>query len=224
MKILKSTHYILLFSLLLAVTSCFEIVEEVEMNSDGTGKLMFTLNMSQSKNKLASIMLLDSINGYKVPSKNDIKKGLDEIVAELKKADGVTNVKKKEDYENFIFAVSCDFSNIENINNLTDEITRKQKNAASSAYLFDISKANFTRKYAYSSEIKKQYNKLQSENKKVFNDATYTIIYRFDKEIASQKNRLAKTSKSKKSSMQRINAMDFINGSSDISNNIQLQK
>lgn len=87
-----------------------------------------------------------------------------------------------------------------------------------------MSKANFTRKYSYSSEIKKQYNKLQSENKKVFNDATYTIIYRFDKEIASQKNPLAKTSKSKKSSMQRINAMDFINGSSDISNAIQLKK
>ncbi|MGJ8591534.1 MAG: hypothetical protein ACSHXF_03240 [Aquaticitalea sp.] len=224
MKTSKIGSYILLFFVFFTVTSCFEIVEEVEMNSDGTGKLMFTLNMSQSKNKLASIMLLDSINGYKVPSKKDIQSGINDIISELKRAEGVRNIQKKEDYENFIFSVSCDFKKIENINNLTDEITRKQKNTASSTYLFNTSKSNFTRKYTYSNEIKKQYNKLHSENKKVFNDATYTIIYRFDKTIVTQKNPTAKISKSKKSSMQRINAMDFINGSSDISNSIQLQK
>lgn len=224
MKLRKIANCLLVLILISTLTSCFEIIEEVEMNSDGTGKLMFTLNMSQSRSKLASIMLLDSVNGYKVPSRTDIQKGLNEIVAELKSTKGVTNVKKKEDYENFIFTVSCDFSKIENINNLTDDLMKKQKSTATPTYLFEISKANFKRKYSYSNEIKKQYNKLQSENKKVFNDATYTIIYRFDKEIVSQNNAMAKTSKSKKASMQRVNVMDFINGSSDISNSIQLKK
>lgn len=224
MNVRNSGFYFIFLVLALTFLSCFEIIEEVEVHNDGTGQLMYTLNMSQSKSKLASIMLLDSINGYKVPSKNDIKKGLDEIVTELNKTEGVTNVKKKEDYENFIFSVSCNFTKIENINTLTEEISSKQKNSASSAYLFDKTKANFIRKYSYSKEIKKQYDKLQAENKKVFNDATYTIIYRFDKEIVSQKNALAKTSKSKKASMQRIKAMNFINGNSDISNAIQLQK
>ena len=98
MKLRK--YFLFLFLLIIACTfqSCFEIIEEVEMHSDGTGQLMFTLNLSQSKSKMASIMLLDSINGYKVPSKKDIKKSIDELVADLKKAEGVSNVKKKEDF------------------------------------------------------------------------------------------------------------------------------
>lgn len=71
----------------LSITSCFEIIEEIDLKSDGTGTMTYTLNLSKSKSKLASIMLLDSINGYKVPSRADIQKGLEDIVSELNKAE-----------------------------------------------------------------------------------------------------------------------------------------
>lgn len=211
--------------ILISTTSCFEIIEEVDIKSDGTGSMVFTLNMSKSKTKLASIMLMDSINGYKVPSREDIRKGLNDVVRELTKSDGISNIEKKEDYENFVFSVSCDFMQIENINSLVDGVSKKQKaNATMSSYFFDAHRGNFKRNYTYTTELKRQYNKLKTENKKVFDDASYTIIYRFDKEVLSQTNPTAKISKSRKAIMQRVAAMEIINGKSSIANTIQLTK
>ncbi|HIC30718.1 MAG TPA: hypothetical protein EYO76_02255, partial [Flavobacteriaceae bacterium] len=128
MKLTKLLIYSSLFILFLTFSSCFEVIEEVDLNSDGSGSITFTLNMSQSKSKLASIMLLDSVNGVKVPSRKDIQNGINDVVEELKKAKGISNIKKTEDYENFIFSVKCDFRDIENINNIVEESLSKQKN------------------------------------------------------------------------------------------------
>ncbi|WGD35865.1 hypothetical protein [Olleya sp. YS] len=218
---LKTCMLLLFFGL----TSCFEIIEEIDLKSDGTGTMTFTLNMSKSKSKLASIMLLDSINGYKVPSREDIQKSLNQMVSELKKAEGLSNIKKTADYDNFVFSITCDFKSIENINKLTNKVTGEQKHSTGlNAYFFDKNNGNFKRKYTYSSDVKKQYNKLKSENKKVFDDASYTVIYRFDKEVVSQNNKQAKVSKSKKAVMQRVSALDIINGTGNFSTQITLQK
>nr|BFF39643.1 hypothetical protein BACY1_14480 [Tenacibaculum mesophilum] len=75
-KVFMNKKILLLFSTIsiLLFTSCFEFVEEVSFNKDGSGSAVLTINLSKSKTKLASIMLLDSINGYKVPSKVTIRK------------------------------------------------------------------------------------------------------------------------------------------------------
>lgn len=224
MKLPNYLKYCLLL-VFFGLTSCFEIIEEIDLKSDGTGTMTFTLNMSKSKSKLASIMLLDSINGYKVPSRADIQKSLDKMVVELKKAEGLTNIKKTADYDNFIFSVKCDFKSIENINKLTNKVVSEQKhNTGLNAYFFDRNILKFKRKYTYSDDIKKQYSKLKSENKKVFDDASYTVIYRFDKEVESQNNKQAKVSKSKKAVMQRVSALDIINGTGNFSTQINLKK
>ena len=56
-----------LIGLLLLLSSCFDIVEEIDLNENGSGTYGITLNLSQSKIRLSSIMLLDSSQGYKVP-------------------------------------------------------------------------------------------------------------------------------------------------------------
>ena len=58
----------------------------------------------------------------------------------------------------------------------------------------------------------------------MFNDASYTVIYRFDNEVVSQNNKQAKVSNSKKAVMQRVSAMDVINGTGDFTTHIQLKK
>ncbi|QXP60554.1 hypothetical protein [Olleya sp. HaHaR_3_96] len=225
MRIRNLFKYCLLLIIGITITSCFEIIEEIDLKSDGTGTMTYTFNLSQSKSKLASIMLLDSINGYKVPSRADIQKGLEDVVSELKKAEGITNIRKTADYDNFVFSVKCDFNKMENINKITNQVSNNQKNkTVISSYFFDDTKGAFKRKYVYSNDIKKEYSKLKTENKKVFDDASYTVIYRFDKEVNSQNNPQAKVSKSKKAVMQRVSALDVINGSGNFSTQIQLKK
>lgn len=223
MQFLKLLKFILSGLSLLTLTSCFEIIEEVALNNDGSGQMTFTVNMSQSKTKLASIMLMDSINGYKVPSRNDIEEKLNEIVVNLKQTSGISNIQKTADYQNFIFSVKCDFKNIETISSLINSASQKQINQAPpSSYTFDTSKGKFERSFTNSDLLKKYYNKLKSDNKKIFTESSYTIIYRFQREIKSQSNHQGKISKSGKAIMQRHNALDLINGATNVANTIQL--
>ncbi|WP_108867775.1 hypothetical protein [Aquimarina aquimarini] len=217
---------LILLVVLLSLTSCFEIIEEVNLNKDGSGDFVLTINLSQSKSKITSIMLLDSINGHKVPSREGIQQGMIEVVNYLKKSKGIYNVTKKEDYENYVFSVQCSFKNINSINNLTKEVLGKQKVKIQSynTYEYDVSNKEFTKEYNYDSQLLKQYNKLPVDTKKVFENASYTGIYRFNEQIQSVSNTKAKVSKSKKAAMLRVNAIDLINGHTKLNTKIQLAK
>ncbi|MEC3880624.1 hypothetical protein [Parapedobacter sp. 10938] len=74
---------VLLLPLCALFSSCFQLIKEMTVNSDGSGTFALTANLSQSRSKLASVMLLDSINGHKVPSKPDVRKeiSLDRYIA-----------------------------------------------------------------------------------------------------------------------------------------------
>lgn len=71
---LKQFYKLLSFIVLIPfLSSCFEVIEEIALKNDGTGDVVLTINLSQSKTKVASVMLLDSVQGYKVPSKQKIQ-------------------------------------------------------------------------------------------------------------------------------------------------------
>ena len=100
---MKILYKVIVFLALFSLTGCFEVVEEVTLNEDGSGKVTFNINMSQSKTKLNSIMLMDSINGYKIPKKSDINNAILKIEQHLKNTPGISNINKVVDYKNFIF-------------------------------------------------------------------------------------------------------------------------
>ncbi|HWW37956.1 hypothetical protein [Pedobacter sp.] len=220
--------YLYLFLILVACccSSCFQIVEEINLSDNGTGTVNLTVNLSQSKTKVASILLLDSVNGYKIPSKQKIQKEMDEVVTYLKNSKGITNVSRKLDLENFIASVSFSFNNISNINNISQNVLKKLKvNAiSSSSYSFSAANHVFERNYAHHKEALVQYNKLKPEVKNVFKEATYTSIYRFEVPVSVCTNPLAKVSASKKAVMVRTGMLGLINGKTNISNRITLSK
>ncbi|KAG1647941.1 hypothetical protein GQR58_030216 [Nymphon striatum] len=86
--------------------------------------------MSKSKTKLASLMLLDSINGYKVPSEDDINEVLKDALLHLEKSEGISNIKQTKDFKNYIFTIACDFKNIESINGAQELISKIPSNAS----------------------------------------------------------------------------------------------
>ncbi|MET4137821.1 hypothetical protein [Pedobacter sp. UYP1] len=222
----KALRYLLLLLTLCCFSSCFQIIEEINMANDGSGTVNLTVNLSASRSKVASIMLLDSINGYKVPTKQTIQKEMDEIVAYLKKAKGISNVKKKVDFDNFIVSLSFAFEQVSNINNINQSVLKKLKiNAVNnSSYAYTIATGTFQRNYTHTKEAVIQYNKLKPEVKNVFKEATYTSIYRFEKPVVSSANPLAKVSKSKKAILLNTGILGLINGKTNISNQIILSK
>jgi len=207
-------------------SSCFEIIEEITLRPDGSGDMTITINLSQSKTKVASIMLMDSINGYRVPTKQTIQREINEAVADLKKMPGISNVKSTADFTNYIGTITFSFKEVANINNISKKILEAQKIKTSnvSTYTYNKATTTFSREYKYNASAKSEFNKLKKEDKEVFKTATYTSIYRFPTTIVKHSNPLAKVSKSQKAVMQKCSVMDLINGKTSVTNIVQLSK
>ncbi len=222
----KLVTFLLLLCLPVLFSSCFEIIEEINLNTDGSGTMVITVNLSQSKTKVASILLMDSINGYKVPQKADIQREINAAVANLKTMPGISNVKSSTDFNNYIASISFSFKDVSNVNNISKKILEAQKLKSTniSTYSYNKATGTFAREYKYYAAAKTEYNKLKKEDKEIFKTATYTGIYRFQAPIARHNNQLAKVSKSQKAIMHKCSMMELINGSVSLSNQIQLAK
>lgn len=223
----KTISYFCLLACLSLCTACFDILEEINLNQDGSGTMLVTLNMSKSKTKLASIMLLDSINGYKVPSKDDMNEAMKDVVAHLQKTEGITNIKKTKDFDNYIFTIACDFTKVENINDIFKELIRKQNKNGGTQFTtknfsFNSGTKTFQRDFTYDPSIKKSFARMNKEDQEIFDETNYTCIYRFDESVKSVSNKNAKISPNKKAVMLRIDAMSFISGEKTVQNKIQL--
>ena len=219
----KGVKFIFL-GLLVLCTSCFEIIEEVIFNKDGSGHVILTMNLSKSKTKLNSIMLLDSINNYRVPSKVEIKKQIGLAIEKAGKIQGISNIKNTVNFNEYIFTVSCDFANVDALNTVISTFSNKKDAAIikqQKHFAFDKSQNTFTRNYHY--DIAKEFKKTNLEDRKVFETATMTTIYRFQTPIVSSKNTAAKIAGSKKAIMLRVNAQDIILNKNTIKNQIKLQ-
>lgn len=219
----KLLLFLSLLSLFLC-TSCFEFVEEITFNKDGSGSATLTINLSKSKTKIASIMLLDSVNGYKVPSKKTIKNKLTEMVNKIEKTKGIHNVKNTLNFDEFIVTISCDFDNVEALNEVLLTFSSKREALAikkNKHFTYNKKSKTFTRSHHFN--IGKEFQKTKMKDRKVFETATYTGIYRFDNPILSSTNTQARISKSKKAIMLRVKAQAIITNKQTIKNKIQLQ-
>jgi hypothetical protein len=218
--------YLFITLVVLAITfnSCFQLIEEITLKSNGSGEAQLTLNLSQSKTKLASILLLDSINGYKVPNEKEINRFMNETVEYLQKKQGITNIRKTTDLKNYIFSVKFNFSTVSDLNNLTRQLLEEQKikSVNGSSYTYEKNTNTFKRNYQYISDTRNEYNKLKSEDKAVFKTAVYTSIYRFEQPITSCSNPLSKKSPSGKAVMMNTPVIELINGKANITNTVQL--
>jgi len=209
---------------LLLFTSCFQLIEDITVKKDGSGTAVFTANLSQSRSKLASIMLLDSVNGYKVPSKADIRNHLIELSAELKKIPGISNVSHTLDFDKFVATIRFSFSNVEDLNTIANKLFAEMKITPSnqSSYTYNKTSRTFNRTYVYEPRAKAEFEKLKDTDKEIFNTATYTSIYRFDRAVLSQSNPSAKLAASRTAVMIQSPVLDLISGKRNITNQIKL--
>jgi hypothetical protein len=110
---------LILFStlLLLLLSSCIELIDDLTIHNDGSGTFKYILNLSASKIKVNSILALDSVDGKKVPSLNEITEKLNSFALNLKTQPGITNVSMLIKEEDLIVKFSCDFASINELHN-----------------------------------------------------------------------------------------------------------
>jgi hypothetical protein len=207
-------------------TSCFEVIEDISIKKDGSGNMKLTLNFSQSKTKIAAMMLMDSVQGHKVPGRSEIEESMQEAVAKLKTMKGISNVTQQTDFNNYIATISFSFKNTADINNLTKKLLGEYNvnTNIAATYAYDPEKAKFTRTYQHSKEVKEQFSKMKERDKEILRSASYISIFRFEEAISSYSNQAAKLSKNQQAVMQRMPLYDLASGKADITNQIQLSR
>lgn len=220
-KILRS--FLLLFPLLF-LTSCFDILDKVNIKADGTGEYTIILNASKSKTRLASISKMETINGKKVPKKAEIESRINEAAKIFKGTPGISNVKTSVDLDNYIIRLSCNFKKIENINAGLEKLKAQKilgKMVPTQVYSHNLEKKMLTRNKV--STFKEDYDKMSKADKEIFNDARYTSIMQFENAVKSQTNNTYVLSPNKKALKMEADILDLILQKKQIQNTILFQ-
>ncbi len=222
MKILSQILFLTILSL--SFSSCFEITEEVNMKSNGSGDMLLTINMSQSKDNLANYMKMEEVQGIKIPSQSEIEKEIGNVKSALAKVDGLTNININSDFTDFIFTVSGKFDNVKTLNTAINKVaselnrtpfpTIKKSN-------FDYSAGKFTRYFKYLKDLnftQEEYDGLNFTARFIMESAKYISIYRFDKPVSRVSNTKAQVAPSKKAVKLESNFAEILTGKKSIEN------
>lgn len=215
---------ILLLLPLLFLTSCFDILDKVNVKADGSGEYSLILNASKSKTRLASISKMENINGKKVPKKAEIESKINDAARIFKSVPGISNVKTAMDFDNYIIKLSCNFKKIENINTGLEQLKAKNilgKMIPTQIYAHNPAKKSFLRNKI--NTFKSDYDKLSTADKEVFNNAKYTSVLQFENTVKSQSNNTYQLSPNKKAMKLEGNILDFILQKKQIQNTILFQ-
>ncbi|MGN7865491.1 hypothetical protein [Chryseobacterium sp. 22458] len=220
----KILRLFILFLPLSILTSCFDILDKVNLKADGTGEYTIILNASKSKTRLASISKMETINGKKVPKKSEIENKINEAARIFKGTPGISNVKTSMDFDNYIVRLSCNFKKIENINAGLEKLKSQNilgKMVPTQIYSQSIEKKTLTRNKV--NTFKTNYDKMSKADKEVFNDAKYTSIMQFENAVKSQTNNIYLLSPNKKALKLEADVLDLILQKKQIQNTILFQ-
>lgn len=196
---MKHWIYILFTGLVLGLTSCIEIIDDVTIHNDGSGTYKYTINLSASKVKINSILALDSLDGKKVPSKEDIENDFLDVIESLKKKSGISNVDYSMDFSDYIFKLQCDFKRIEDLQDAIKAIVKEQsKEKDAEEYDYNWISWDGSKLMRSIPELDiKQIRSLKQEDIDLLKTGNYTSITRFDRPVDRFENAKALMSKNK---------------------------
>jgi hypothetical protein len=195
------------------VSSCIEILDDITFNIDGSGTFRYTLNLSSSQVKINSILALDSLDGKRVPSLQDIQDRFVFFSEYLSTQEGISNVQIDTNYSNYICKIKCDFTNVYFLqvgfhNSLQATFKKLEKEEMSYDWITWNGNV-LTRKVP---DIDKMsLPSFKSEDSDLLKKGNYTSITRFENQIDSCDNPSAILSKNEKAVMLRKSVFDVIN-------------
>ncbi len=195
------------FGLCLMLTSCIEIVDDITIKNDGTGTLKYTINLSSSKVKIGSILALDSLDGKRVPSLDEIKNKVSDFKLKLAAQPGITNVTLDPNWLDYIFKLQCDFTNVATLQKALKAVIEDiSKDKTISEKEYDWLSWDGQKLIRSVPEISLQKSKtLKQEEIDLLKLGSYTSISRFERFVEKFDNPDAKLSQNKLNVMVKTN-------------------
>lgn len=189
---MRKIKIIFLLFILINITGCIEITEEITVNSDQSGKVSFSLNLGS----LSSFAQL--IGNYMEGTSLDQLKSLPEKGAELlKDIAGITEIKPKN--SDGLISLSFQFNNSKTLNAALYKLFHKKKSMFDPGYL-TIRKHKLIKKN-YGTLLRLFVNKYATKlkDKSILKMIHYNTIFNFPDDIKKISNPLSKISDDKKS-------------------------
>jgi len=215
-----------LFLVVFGFSSCIEILDDLTLNNDGSGTFKYTINLSSSKVKVNSLLALDSLDGKKVPSIDDISLKIKEVITQLKESNGISNVQMESNYTDFIFKLQFDFNSLKHLQDAVVMIVKTESKGSNFKEIesrwLSFDDVKLVRSIPQIT-IEKA-NQFKKEDADLLKLGSYTSITRFEREVESFENSEAKQSKNNKAVMLRTNAYSLTQNPSLLDNTIYLVK
>lgn len=192
-------NLLFLFVLVFSLSSCIEILDDLTVHADGSGTFRYNINLSSNKIKVNSILALDSLDGQKVPKIEDIKEKVQQFIKTLDAQNGISNVKIEENYTDFIFKFSCDFTNVlllqEGIKTTISSMTKEKNTSELNHNWITWDGTKLTR--SIPTITLNKVKDLKQTDIDQLKQGSYTSISRFDKPVEKFGNTAAILSKNK---------------------------
>ncbi|MGJ8660961.1 MAG: hypothetical protein ACSHXL_02895 [Bacteroidota bacterium] len=209
----------------LILSSCIEIIDDISMNADGSGTFKYNINLSASKVKINSVLALDSLEGKKIPSRDEIKGRINHFVYSLEQKNGISNVFIESDMDNYIVKLTCDFKSVKILQDAITE-TLQEELKDNPSILNDNSDwlkwtgDSFTRSIP-DFTIKKT-KELKEEEINLLKQGNYICISRFNRPVKECSNANALIAKNNLAVMLKTNAYSLTQNLSLLENTIYL--
>ncbi len=222
---MKPLRFFFFLAVLFSLSSCIEIIDDISLNDDGSGTLKYNINLSASKVKINSILALDSLDGKKVPSREEIQGRIDHFKDVFEKRPGISNVTISSDYNNYMFKLSCDFESVKLLQSaikktLQEEVKDDQKLLDENVNWMEWVNNSFVRSVP-DFTIKKVSN-LSDEEKELLKQGTYISITRFQRDVKEFTNSKAVLAKNKMAVMLKTNVYSLSQNPDLLENTIYL--
>jgi hypothetical protein len=190
--------FIACIGLLVLMSSCVDIFDELIIHSNGSGTYKYTVNMSASKVKINSILALDSIDGQRVPSIDEVKNKIALYQAKLDEKEGISNVTVDANYDDFVFKFSCDFTSVSALQVAVRDLIKEESKDKNNP-LFNENWISWDGKQLVRTVpgFQTPLNKLKGEDQELLKKGKYISVSRFDNPVIKCDNPNAQVSPTK---------------------------
>lgn len=217
-------YFLACIGLLFLLNSCVDIFDEIIVHANGSGTYKYSVNLSASKIKINSILALDSIDGQKVPSLDEIKNKITLYKDKLDQKEGISNVVVDANYDDFIFKFSCDFTSVAALQNAVRDIVKEESRDKNNP-LYNESWLSWDGKQLVRSipAFQSPINRLKAEDQEELKKGKYITVSRFDKPVAKCDNPSAQISPTKTAVMVKASTFAVAQNPTLLKNTVTLE-
>lgn len=222
---IKLSKYLLLIVLTMSLSSCFELIEDTTLHADGSGSYKLTLNLSSSTTRINSIMAMDTIDGKKVPSRQELKTKMQEYISMLNSKEGISYAEGSLNTENWIIKLDLNFASLAHLKAGLIDLSKdiNQHETSEEVNQLKLSYANGVYQRELGAFIPEKWKKevKSDEDFSRLKEGKCIFIQRFDQEVAEVSSTNARISKSKKAVMLQLSPLEIVNNPQKIDYSIK---